>query len=136
MISLSIEGAVAELRRLLLLLLGCAVQVYIFNKVSAICSLENKLIRNKPVHFLCISFKFIHRYQCERKETFIQQIQCLEIDTQAEIALCIQEVSTRMMYMSYVKAKGFISKQVSHFSLYKSISSFSCHKHHPKLLTW
>ncbi|XP_056113261.1 coiled-coil domain containing 88A [Rhinichthys klamathensis goyatoka] len=50
------EGAVAELRRLLLLLLGCAVQ-------------------------------------CERKETFIQQIQCLDIDTQAEIALCIQEVT-------------------------------------------
>ncbi|TRY54743.1 hypothetical protein DNTS_031266 [Danionella cerebrum] len=50
------EGAVGELRRLLLLLLGCAVQ-------------------------------------CERKETFIQQIQCLDIDTQAEIALCIQEVT-------------------------------------------
>ncbi|KTG31287.1 hypothetical protein cypCar_00036345, partial [Cyprinus carpio] len=50
------EGAVAELRRLLLLLLGCAVQ-------------------------------------CERKETFIQQIQCLDIDTQAELALCIQEVT-------------------------------------------
>ncbi|XP_052471181.1 girdin isoform X1 [Carassius gibelio] len=50
------EGAVAELRRLLLLLLGCAVQ-------------------------------------CERKETFIQQIQCLHIDTQTELALCIQEVT-------------------------------------------
>lgn len=34
-----------------------------------------------------------HFHQCERKETFIQQIQCLDIDTQAEIALCIQEVS-------------------------------------------
>ncbi|XP_028816478.1 coiled-coil domain containing 88A isoform X2 [Denticeps clupeoides] len=50
------EGAVEELRRLLLLLLGCAVQ-------------------------------------CERKETFIQQIQTLDIEAQAAIALCIQEVT-------------------------------------------
>nr|XP_055034436.1 coiled-coil domain containing 88A [Misgurnus anguillicaudatus] len=50
------EGAVVELRRLLLLLLGCAVQ-------------------------------------CERKETFIQQIQCLDIDTQTEIAHCIQQIT-------------------------------------------
>ncbi|XP_010896641.2 girdin isoform X1 [Esox lucius] len=50
------EAAVEELRRLLLLLLGCAVQ-------------------------------------CERKETFIQQIQSLDIDTQTAIAHCIQEVT-------------------------------------------
>ncbi|KAG9272472.1 girdin-like [Astyanax mexicanus] len=50
------EGAVEELRRLLLLLLGCAVQ-------------------------------------CETKETFIQQIQSLNIETQAALALCIQEVT-------------------------------------------
>ncbi|XP_076148369.1 coiled-coil domain containing 88A isoform X1 [Alosa pseudoharengus] len=50
------EGAVEELRRLLLLLLGCAVQ-------------------------------------CERKETFIQQIQALDIETQTAIAMCIQEVT-------------------------------------------
>ncbi|KAL7863013.1 hypothetical protein SRHO_G00119970 [Serrasalmus rhombeus] len=50
------EGAVEELRRLLLLLLGCAVQ-------------------------------------CETKETFIQQIQSLDIETQAALALCIQEVT-------------------------------------------
>ncbi|XP_063046686.1 coiled-coil domain containing 88A [Engraulis encrasicolus] len=50
------EGAVEELRRLLLLLLGCAVQ-------------------------------------CERKETFIQQIQSLDIETQTAIAMCIQEVT-------------------------------------------
>ncbi|KAM9356819.1 coiled-coil domain containing 88A [Symphorus nematophorus] len=50
------EAAVEELRRLLLLLLGCAVQ-------------------------------------CERKETFIQQIQSLDIETQAAIASCIQEVT-------------------------------------------
>uniref|UniRef100_A0A4W4FVF6 HOOK N-terminal domain-containing protein n=1 Tax=Electrophorus electricus TaxID=8005 RepID=A0A4W4FVF6_ELEEL len=49
------EGAMEELRRLLLLLLGCAVQ-------------------------------------CETKETFIQQIQSLDIETQADLALCIQEV--------------------------------------------
>ncbi|XP_030253023.1 coiled-coil domain containing 88A [Sparus aurata] len=50
------EAAVEELRRLLLLLLGCAVQ-------------------------------------CEAKETFIQQIQSLDIETQADIASCIQEVT-------------------------------------------
>ncbi|XP_071313624.1 coiled-coil domain containing 88A isoform X2 [Trachinotus anak] len=50
------EAAVEELRRLLLLLLGCAVQ-------------------------------------CERKETFIQQIQSLDIETQAAIASCIQQVT-------------------------------------------
>ncbi|KAL2077397.1 hypothetical protein ACEWY4_026901 [Coilia grayii] len=50
------EGAMDELRRLLLLLLGCAVQ-------------------------------------CERKETFIQQIQSLDIETQTAIAMCIQEVT-------------------------------------------
>ncbi|XP_053487045.1 coiled-coil domain containing 88A [Ictalurus furcatus] len=50
------EGALEELRRLLLLLLGCAVQ-------------------------------------CETKQTFIQQIQSLNIETQAELALCIQEVT-------------------------------------------
>ncbi|XP_057706782.1 coiled-coil domain containing 88A [Corythoichthys intestinalis] len=50
------EAAVEELRRLLLLLLGCAVQ-------------------------------------CERKETFIQQIQSLDIQTQAELAVCIQQVT-------------------------------------------
>uniref|UniRef100_A0A3Q3JEH3 HOOK N-terminal domain-containing protein n=1 Tax=Monopterus albus TaxID=43700 RepID=A0A3Q3JEH3_MONAL len=49
------EAAVEELRRLLLLILGCAVQ-------------------------------------CERKETFIQQIQSLDIETQAAIASCIQQV--------------------------------------------
>lgn len=50
------EAAVEELRRLLLLLLGCAVQ-------------------------------------CENKETFIQQIQSQDIETQAAIARCIQEVT-------------------------------------------
>ncbi|XP_076595177.1 coiled-coil domain containing 88A [Chaetodon auriga] len=50
------EAAVEELRRLLLLLLGCAVQ-------------------------------------CERKDTFIQQIQSLDIETQAAIASCIQQVT-------------------------------------------
>ncbi|XP_030001608.1 coiled-coil domain containing 88A [Sphaeramia orbicularis] len=50
------EAAVEELRRLLLLLLGCAVQ-------------------------------------CENKETFIQQIQSLDIQTQAAIANCIQQVT-------------------------------------------
>ncbi|KAM7417535.1 hypothetical protein PAMA_017260 [Pampus argenteus] len=50
------EAAVEELRRLLLLLLGCAVQ-------------------------------------CENKETFIQQIQSLDIETQAGIASCIQQVT-------------------------------------------
>ncbi|CAL8264250.1 unnamed protein product [Lota lota] len=50
------EAAVEELTRLLLLLLGCAVQ-------------------------------------CENKETFIQQIQSLDIETQAAIASCIQEVT-------------------------------------------
>ncbi|XP_044220008.1 coiled-coil domain containing 88A isoform X1 [Thunnus albacares] len=50
------EAAVEELRRLLLLLLGCAVQ-------------------------------------CENKETFIQQIQSLDIETQAGIANCIQQVT-------------------------------------------
>ncbi|CAG5990265.1 unnamed protein product [Menidia menidia] len=50
------EAAVEELRRLLLLILGCAVQ-------------------------------------CERKETFIQQIQSLDIESQAAIAGCIQQVT-------------------------------------------
>ncbi|XP_025999395.1 coiled-coil domain containing 88A [Astatotilapia calliptera] len=50
------EAAVEELRRLLLLLLGSAVQ-------------------------------------CENKETFIQQIQSLDIETQAGIASCIQQVT-------------------------------------------
>ncbi|XP_062281429.1 coiled-coil domain containing 88A [Scomber scombrus] len=50
------EAAVDELRRLLLLLLGCAVQ-------------------------------------CENKEMFIQQIQSLDIETQAGIANCIQQVT-------------------------------------------
>ncbi|KAK7922429.1 hypothetical protein WMY93_009331 [Mugilogobius chulae] len=50
------EAAVEELRRLMLLLLGCAVQ-------------------------------------CENKEIFIQQIQSLDIETQADIASCIQEVT-------------------------------------------
>ncbi|XP_045580093.1 protein Daple isoform X3 [Salmo salar] len=52
------EAALEELRRLLLLLLGCAIQ-----------------------------------QQCERKETFIQQIQTLDIETQTAIANCIQEVT-------------------------------------------
>ncbi|XP_034037298.1 LOW QUALITY PROTEIN: girdin [Thalassophryne amazonica] len=50
------EAAVEELRRLLLLILGCAVQ-------------------------------------CENKEAFIQQIQSLDIETQAAIASCIQQVT-------------------------------------------
>ncbi|XP_028314524.1 coiled-coil domain containing 88A isoform X2 [Gouania willdenowi] len=50
------EAAVEELRRLLLLLLGCAVQ-------------------------------------SERKETFIQHIQSLDIESQAAIASCIQQVT-------------------------------------------
>ncbi|XP_068181188.1 coiled-coil domain containing 88A isoform X2 [Antennarius striatus] len=50
------EATVEELRRLLLLLLGCAVQ-------------------------------------CEKKETFIQEIQSLDIETQAAIASCIQQVT-------------------------------------------
>ncbi|KAM4554724.1 coiled-coil domain containing 88A [Odontesthes bonariensis] len=50
------EAAVEELRRLLLLILGCAVQ-------------------------------------CEKKETFIQQIQSLDIETQAAIASSIQQVT-------------------------------------------
>ncbi|XP_074530969.1 coiled-coil domain containing 88A isoform X2 [Halichoeres trimaculatus] len=50
------EAAVEELRRLLLLLLGCAVQ-------------------------------------CEQKETFVQQIRSLDIETQAAIASCIQQVT-------------------------------------------
>ncbi|KAL6117368.1 uncharacterized protein ACO6RY_15168 [Pungitius sinensis] len=50
------EAAVEELRRLLLLLLGCAVQ-------------------------------------CEEKEAFIQQIRSLDIETQAAIAGCIQQVT-------------------------------------------
>ncbi|KAM8848959.1 coiled-coil domain containing 88A isoform 1-T1 [Synchiropus picturatus] len=50
------EAALEDLRRLLLLLLGCAVQ-------------------------------------CENKETFIQQIQSLNIETQADIASCIQQVT-------------------------------------------
>ncbi|XP_034546572.1 LOW QUALITY PROTEIN: girdin [Notolabrus celidotus] len=50
------EAAVEELRRLLLLLLGCAVQ-------------------------------------CEKREMFIQQIQSLDIETQAAIASCIQQVT-------------------------------------------
>ncbi|KAJ0002890.1 hypothetical protein NQD34_008039 [Periophthalmus magnuspinnatus] len=50
------EAAVEELKRLMLLLLGCAVQ-------------------------------------CENKEIFIQQIQSLDIETQAAIASCIQEVT-------------------------------------------
>ncbi|KAA8588835.1 hypothetical protein FQN60_010180, partial [Etheostoma spectabile] len=50
------EAAVEELRRLLLLLLGCAVQ-------------------------------------CEEKDTFIQEIQSLDIETQAAIASCIQQVT-------------------------------------------
>ncbi|KAK2849021.1 hypothetical protein Q5P01_008855 [Channa striata] len=50
------EAAVEELRQLLLLLLGCAVQ-------------------------------------CEKKETFIQEIQSLDIETQAAIASCIQQVT-------------------------------------------
>lgn len=33
--------------------------------------------------------------QCERKETFIQQIQSLDIETQAAIAGCIQQVLSR-----------------------------------------
>uniref|UniRef100_A0A672MUX2 Girdin-like n=1 Tax=Sinocyclocheilus grahami TaxID=75366 RepID=A0A672MUX2_SINGR len=40
-----------------------------------------------------LSVPMTHCHQCERKETFIQQIQCLDIDTQAELALCIQEVT-------------------------------------------
>ncbi|XP_034739329.1 girdin [Etheostoma cragini] len=50
------EAAVEELRRLLLLLLGCAVQ-------------------------------------CEEKDMFIQEIQSLDIETQAAIASCIQQVT-------------------------------------------
>lgn len=52
----------------------------------------------QPIHFPFIYYQFIYCHQCERKETFIQQIQCLDIDTQAEIALCIQEVSARIIY--------------------------------------
>lgn len=37
---------------------------------------------------------FLHLcLQCERKETFIQQIQSLDIETQAAIAGCIQQVA-------------------------------------------
>ncbi|XP_033499925.2 coiled-coil domain containing 88A [Epinephelus lanceolatus] len=85
------EAAVEELRRLLLLLLGCAVQ-------------------------------------CEEKETFIQQIQSLDIETQAAIASCIQQVTQdpRMVlplrWEELVEAEG-ADLQLAFSSMAKQIQS-------------
>lgn len=42
--------------------------------------------------------------QCENKETFIQQIQSLDIETQADIAGCIQQVRPRSSSAQDLKA--------------------------------
>lgn len=41
--------------------------------------------------------------QCERKETFIQQIQSLDIETQAAIASCIQQVRSCWNLMKHLQ---------------------------------
>lgn len=41
--------------------------------------------------------------QCERKETFIQQIQSLDIETQAAIAGCIQQVLSRFNQIKHLQ---------------------------------
>ncbi|XP_027865293.1 coiled-coil domain containing 88A [Xiphophorus couchianus] len=85
------EAAVEELRRLLLLLLGCAVQ-------------------------------------CENKETFIQQIQSLDIETQAAIAICIQQVTQDprvvlpLQWEELVEAEG-VELQLVFSSMAKQIQS-------------
>ncbi|XP_029368645.1 coiled-coil domain containing 88A [Echeneis naucrates] len=90
------EAAVEELRRLLLLLLGCAVQ-------------------------------------CENKETFIQEIQSLDIETQASIAACIQQVTQDpsvvlpLQWEELMESEGTDLEQVFS-SMAKQIQSLLAHR--------
>lgn len=146
------EAAVEELRRLLLLLLGCAVQVIphshdhrAFSRlimtpvwfyltvtdqskriVVEQCPRRTLTTKASPGFALIPHFQFMtgsvftriiprfnsrlthtHAHartpltvchpsclQCEEKEAFIQQIQSLDIETQAAIASCIQQVGS------------------------------------------
>ncbi|XP_034399930.1 girdin isoform X2 [Cyclopterus lumpus] len=74
------EAAVEELRRLLLLLLGCAVQ-------------------------------------CEEKEAFIQQIQSLDIETQAAIASSIQQVTQDPLMVLPLRWEELVEVEGADFQL-------------------
>lgn len=50
--------------------------------------------------------------QCENKETFIQQIQSLDIETQAAIAICIQQVSEEDVWN---KSDAILPKKIKGF---------------------
>lgn len=85
---LSTEQSLEEMKKLLLLLLGCAVQV---NPDCLTISVQktgkrlHELWRSKSV---CLFY-----FQCEKKEEYIERIQTLDFDTKAAIAAHIQEVS-------------------------------------------
>lgn len=64
---------------MLLLLLGCAVQVNADNATSHV----QKTVSN-----------LLSYGQCEKKEEYIERIQTLDFDTKAAIAVHIQEVAT------------------------------------------
>lgn len=71
------EQSLEELKKVLLLLLGCAVQVNADNA------------RTHVQKTVCNSGYFD---QCEKKEEYIERIQTLDFDTKAAIAVHIQEV--------------------------------------------
>lgn len=85
------EQSLEEIKKLLLLLLGCAVQVNAkFGKKKK----QNLLFRKYKTSRL--SFGDLNRFvfcaQCEKKEEYIARIQTLDFETKAAIAAHIQEV--------------------------------------------
>lgn len=85
---ISTEQSLEEIKTLLLLLLGCAVQVNADNVtiwVQKTWNAQRELWSSKSVLHLCV--------QCEKKEEYIERIQTLDFDTKAAIAAHIQEVS-------------------------------------------
>lgn len=86
--SLLTEQSPEEMNKLLMLLLGCAVQVNaIWSEIWKKTRLH-KVWRSK----LLLLFHF----QCEEKEEYIERIQTLDFETKAAIAAHIHEVCARM----------------------------------------
>lgn len=94
-LKISTEQSLEEIKTLLLLLLGCAVQVNADNVtiwVQKTWNAQRELWSSKSVLHLCV--------QCEKKEEYIERIQTLDFDTKAAIAAHIQEVSDFIYDMS------------------------------------
>lgn len=84
---LSTEQSLEEIKKLLLLLLGCAVQVR--------AKFKNPIVQ-KIDRASRLSFGDLNRFplcdQCEKKDEYIARIQTLDFETKAAIAVHIQEV--------------------------------------------